>query len=154
MVQIDIYDANIVQRFSFQYQICIGSWLIHVQIVGNIVIRKMIGYITSRYSTLGYLYNWSVLDFIVALFVSISDGTLETTFDQHTLISHSSLCNSICRWHCNKRDQVINEPWWRHQMDTFSALLALCHRSPVNSQHKGQWRGALMLSLICTWING
>ena len=27
-------------------------------------------------------------------------------------------------------------------------------RSPVNSQHKGQWRGALMLSLICAWING
>ena len=28
------------------------------------------------------------------------------------------------------------------------------HRSPVNSQHKGQWRGALMLSLICVSING
>ena len=27
------------------------------------------------------------------------------------------------------------------------------HRSPVNSSHKGQWRGALMLSLICAWIN-
>ena len=25
------------------------------------------------------------------------------------------------------------------------------HRSPVNSPHKGQWRGALMYSLICTW---
>ena len=24
---------------------------------------------------------------------------------------------------------------------------------PVNSPHKGQWRGALMFSLICTWIN-
>ena len=28
------------------------------------------------------------------------------------------------------------------------------HRSPLNSPHKGQWRGALMFSLICTWING
>ena len=28
------------------------------------------------------------------------------------------------------------------------------HRSPVNSPHKGQWLGALMLSLICVWING
>ena len=28
------------------------------------------------------------------------------------------------------------------------------HRSPVNSPHKGQWRGAFMFSLICTWING
>ena len=28
------------------------------------------------------------------------------------------------------------------------------HRSPVNSPHKGQWRGALVFSLICVWING
>ena len=28
------------------------------------------------------------------------------------------------------------------------------HRSPVNNLHKGQWRGALMFSLICVWING
>ena len=28
------------------------------------------------------------------------------------------------------------------------------HRSPVNSPHKGRWRGALMFSLICVWING
>ena len=46
---------------------------------------------------------------------------------------------------------------WRHQMETFSALLALwgwIHQSPVNSPHKGQWRGALLFSLICAWING
>ena len=30
----------------------------------------------------------------------------------------------------------------------------LCGNSPVNSQHKGQWCGALMFSLICVWING
>ena len=28
------------------------------------------------------------------------------------------------------------------------------HRLPVNSPHKGQWRGTLMLSLICAWTNG
>ena len=28
------------------------------------------------------------------------------------------------------------------------------HRSPVNSPHKGQRRGALMFSLFCAWING
>ena len=44
--------------------------------------------------------------------------------------------------------------WWRHRMEIFPALLALCaeiHRWPVNSPHKGQWRGALMFSLICAW---
>ena len=47
--------------------------------------------------------------------------------------------------------------WWRHQMEAFSALLAICagiHRSPVNTPHKGQWRGALMFPLIRVWING
>ena len=42
-------------------------------------------------------------------------------------------------------------------METFSALLAICaeiHRGPVNSPHKGQWRGAWVFSLICTRING
>ena len=37
-----------------------------------------------------------------------------------------------------------------------SALLALCAGNspvPVNSPHKGQWRGSLMFSLICVWIN-
>ena len=28
------------------------------------------------------------------------------------------------------------------------------HQSPVNSPHKGQWRRALMFSLICAWTNG
>ena len=41
--------------------------------------------------------------------------------------------------------------WWRHQMETFSALLVIC---AGNSTYKGQWRGALMFSLICVWING
>ena len=47
--------------------------------------------------------------------------------------------------------------WWRHQMETFSALLAICAGNspvPVNSTHKGQWRGALMFTLICARMNG
>ena len=50
-----------------------------------------------------------------------------------------------------------NITWWRHQMETFPIYWPLVrgiHRSPVDSPHKGQWRGALMFSLICTWTNG
>ena len=42
---------------------------------------------------------------------------------------------------------LFSKTWWRHQMETFSALLALCAGNssvPVNSLHKGQWRGALI----------
>ena len=41
-------------------------------------------------------------------------------------------------------------------MEPFPALLALCAGNspvPVNSPHKGQWRGALMFSLIFAWVN-
>ena len=53
--------------------------------------------------------------------------------------------------------RVARGSWWCHQMETFSAywpFLRGIHRSSVNSPHKGPWRGALMFSLICAWING
>ena len=51
---------------------------------------------------------------------------------------------------------LSRQAWWRHQMKSFSALLAFCVGNStvtVDSPHKGQWRGALMFSLICTSIN-
>ena len=49
---------------------------------------------------------------------------------------------------------------WRHQMETFSTFTGpLCGEftgDPVNSPHKGQWRGALMYYYICTlnkWLS-
>ena len=47
-------------------------------------------------------------------------------------------------------DDVIK---WRHFLHYWPFVREI-HLSPVNSPHKGQWRGALMLSLICVWING
>ena len=46
------------------------------------------------------------------------------------------------------------DKWWRHQMESFSALLALCAgNSSVTGEfpNKGQWPGALMFSFICAW---
>ena len=47
--------------------------------------------------------------------------------------------------------------WWRHEGKHFLRYWPFVrgiHRSPVNSPHKGQWRRALIFSLICVWING
>ena len=41
---------------------------------------------------------------------------------------------------------------WKH-FPRYWPFVRGIHRSPVNSPHKGQWRGALMLSLIYAWIN-
>ena len=47
-------------------------------------------------------------------------------------------------------DDVIK---WKHFRRYWTFVRGI-HRSPVNSPHKGQWRGALMFSLICPCING
>ena len=47
-------------------------------------------------------------------------------------------------------DDVIK---WKH-FPRYWPFARGIHRSPVNSPHKGQWRGALIFSLICVWING
>ena len=43
-------------------------------------------------------------------------------------------------------------PWWRHQMETFSALLATCvGNSPVTGEFPVQ---RPVIFFICTWMNG
>ena len=46
-------------------------------------------------------------------------------------------------------DDVIN---WKHFLGYLPFVRGI-PRSPVNSPHKGQWRRALMFSLIWVWIN-
>ena len=46
-------------------------------------------------------------------------------------------------------DDVIK---WKH-FPRYWPFVRGIHRSPVNFPHEGQWRGALMFSLICAWIN-
>ena len=53
-------------------------------------------------------------------------------------------------WWLLNHDDVIK---WKH-FPRYWPFVRRIHRSPVNSPHKGQWRGALMFSLICARING
>ena len=60
--------------------------------------------------------------------------------------------NATKRWtvKCVFHDDVIK---WKH-FPRYWPFVRGVHRSPVNSPHKDQWRGALMFSLICVSING
>ena len=89
------------------------------------------------------------------------------------LISLSTDCNSCGAIHwfigmycvsCLKRihSHILNEAMrcehadvikWKHFLRYWSFVRG-SHRSLVNSPHKGQWRGALMFSLICQWTHG
>ena len=77
---------------------------------------------------------------------------------------HSSLWSSVyilnlIRWAIyltNLSQSGCIVTWWRHQMEKFTRywpFVRVIHRSPVNSPHKGQWRGAFVFSLICARIN-
>ena len=57
----------------------------------------------------------------------------------------SSLCLQISQHLTYLHEDVIN---WKH-FPCYWPFMRGIHWSPVNSPHKGQWRGALMFSLIC-----
>ena len=52
----------------------------------------------------------------------------------------------IVHWH----DDVIK---WKH-FPRYWPFVRGNHQPTINSPHKGQWRGALMFSLISVWTNG
>ena len=59
--------------------------------------------------------------------------------------SEKAVCPVFMAYH----DDVIK---WKHFPRNWPFVRGI-HRSPVNFPHKGQWRGALMFSLIYAWIN-
>ena len=73
-------------------------------------------------------------------------------FDCIILCIYPYTAGSLTLWQlydCNCHDDVIK---WKHFPRYWPFVWGI-HQSPVNSPHKGQWRGALMFSLICAWIN-
>ena len=69
----------------------------------------------------------------------------------HTIPLLRSLVICLCGFSYHAlHDDVIK---WKH-LPRYWPFVRGIYRSPVNSPHKGQWRGALLFSLICAWING
>ena len=55
---------------------------------------------------------------------------------------------------CLGGDELTHDDVIKWNFPRYWPFVRGIHRSPVNSPHKGQWRGALMFSLICARING
>ena len=63
--------------------------------------------------------------------------------------AHTSIYITIGQSTLSLHDDVIK---WKH-FPRYWPFVRGIHRSPVNSPHKGQWRGALMYSLIWAWTD-
>ena len=64
-----------------------------------------------------------------------------------TVINHS--IRNTNTYYLNHNDVIK----WKH-FPRYWPFMRGIHRSTVNFPHKGQWRGALLFSLICARING
>ena len=78
---------------------------------------------------------------IVLLFFQLSKNTMEHGVATSIYLRYANIL---------AHDDVIK---WKH-FPRYWPFVRGIHRSPANSPDKGQWRGALIFSLICAWING
>ena len=92
-----------------------------------------------KWNTFEYMFIWQSLPFWRCQICghAVESRTATTTF-----------IRGFCG--CTLHGDVIK---WKHYPPNWPFVRGI-HRSPVNSLHKGQWRGAWMFSSICAWING
>ena len=98
----------------------------------------------------------------IAIFQCCFTGIWVLTRQPQKLWVNKSPYNGIKTYHHNNpvktflrdkqqtRDDVIKS---KHVL-RYMPFVPGIHRWPVTSPSKGQWRGALIFSLICAWING
>ena len=92
--------------------------------------------------------NWNMLppkqcDWNISLYISCRQ--CQNMFVTENGLSMWCFCSILF---CH--DDVIK---WKHDRCYWTFVRGF-HRSAMKSPHKGQWRGALKFSLICTWIDG
>ena len=80
----------------------------------------------SLYYTIAKTFSWCSVDGFIIYYIF------------NFICTRSSFHNDVIKW--------------KH-FPHYWPFVRRIHRSPVNSPHKGQWRGALMFSLIWAWMN-
>ena len=65
----------------------------------------------------------------------------------------STYVANIARDTCDDNRGMQDYIKWNH-FPCYWPFVRGNHRSPMKSPHKGKWRGALIFSLNCAWING
>ena len=154
-------DIFILEHFFTQYHYCQIVIYGHMMVLVNIHPYYQYHYIDAIMATMASQ--------ITSLTIVYS--TVYSDADQRKHQSSASLAFvwgiHRDRWIPRTKDQLRGKVsiWWRHNDVNMMAssngnifrvtglFVRGIHRSPVNSPHIGQWRGALMFSLIWAWIN-
>ena len=95
-------------------------------------------------------YCWSILLFWYVSLLLHHPRSFKDLVDEIHLIVRVHIWRRASIKEVFQHDDVIK---WKH-FPRYWPFVRGIHRSPVNSLHKGQWRGALVFSLICARING
>ena len=89
------------------------------------------------------------------IYVNYLYNNIKRTISQLTSSFHDRIQLHVCA--CSQpstHTYAYIFPWWRHQMETCSALLALCAgNSPATGEFPSQ-RPVTRIFFICVWING
>ena len=92
-------------------------------------------------------YVFRVMFSVIVIMMLIDRNVVTWGIIRYSHWMHWRLWNPILflSWQFLEHDDVIK---WKHFPHYWPFVRGI-HRSPVNSPHKGQWRGALMFSLMC-----
>ena len=130
----------------------------------NIVWQRLITVLSLCEAHLSCVIFWAFACHNIVAFAKNKTKTIRLLFYTHVyvdIISCNNTPGSRLMYPLYATNEGLNKmtnicTWWRHQWKHFPRhwpFVRGIHRSPVNSTHKAQWRGALVFSLICTWIN-
>ena len=100
-------------------------------------------YITLCLDTLS-LFRWILTE------INNSECIINVAYTHKDIVAN--ICGLEGRFHQQQKkchDDVIK---WKHFPHYWPFVRGI-HRSPVHTPHKGQWRGALIFSLICAQLN-
>ena len=163
-----VHEADCKKKMKSRY-----SYWHNIILIYDVLTKFLTGRVSlrSRNALLSAERNPDLVrEFILYLELQLPDGEIidfwckpHNYFEGLVQERHNSIANALeLRLSCTnpsisaKLVMSAHMTWWRHQMETFCVLLALCVGNspvPVISPHKDQWRRALMSSLICARMN-
>ena len=91
---------------------------------------------------------WIMIEMIMNVFSCWCPYTVAACYVEMIYVTYNP---TLRIYHCSHRYNMMTSSW-NHFPRCWPFVQGI-NRSPVNSPHKGQWRGVLMFSLMCAWTN-